>query len=108
MTRQEIHAELLIGRKVHALNGRVIGRLEEIRAKQESRGCYVEEFLTGSYGALDRLAAFASARPILHVIGARQKQSSYRIPWDKLDLSDPHKPRLLCEVAELRTVTLFD
>ena len=108
MATQEIHAELLIGRKVRAMNGRVIGRLEEIRTKQEARGCYVEEFLTGSYGLLERIAAFTITRAIFHVIGGRQKESSYRIPWDKLDLSDPKVPRLLCEVSELRTATLLE
>ncbi len=106
MAVTQIHAELLLGRKVRAMNGRVIGRLEEIRAKQDARGCYVEEFLTGSYGVLERLAASTIARAIFHVIGARQKGSSYRVPWDKLDLSDPKAPRLLCEVSELRTATL--
>lgn len=104
MAKQEIHAELLIGRRVRALNGRVIGRVEEIRVKQEARGWLVEEFLTGSYGTLERLAAFNVARSILYVLGGRQTKASYRIPWDKLDLSEPTVPRLLCEVSELRTV----
>jgi hypothetical protein len=108
MATREIHVELLIGRKVRALNGRVIGRLEEVRTKQEARGCCVEEFLTGSYGLLERVAAFTIARAIFHVIGARRKEISYRIPWDKLDLSDPQRPRLLCEVSELRTATLLE
>lgn len=108
MAKQEIHAELLIGRRVRAMNGRVIGRLEEIRTKQGARGCYVEEFLTGSYGVVERVAAFSIARAVFHVIGARQKDSSYRIPWDRLDLSDPKQPRLRCEVSELRKVTLLE
>jgi hypothetical protein len=108
MAKQEVHAELLIGRRVRAMNGRIIGRLEEIRVRQEARACYVEEFLTGGYGVVERLAGSTIARAVFHVIGARKKQSSYRIPWDKLDLSDPNQPRLLCEVSELRTVTLLE
>jgi|ERR1043165_3059223 sporulation protein YlmC with PRC-barrel domain len=106
MAKQEIHVELLVGRRVRAMNGWVIGRLEEIRVKQESRGAFVEEFLTGSYGLLERLAALSIGRAILKAFGARRK--SYRIPWDQLDLSDPEKPRLRCEVSELRTITLFE
>jgi sporulation protein YlmC with PRC-barrel domain len=106
MATQEIHAELLIGRRVRAMNGRVIGRVEEIRVKQESRGGFVEEFLTGSYGMLERLAGISIGRAILKTVGARRKNSSYRIPWDKLDLSDPNTPRLLCAVSELRTIDL--
>ena len=107
MAAQQIHAELLVGRRVRAMNGHVIGRVEEIRVKQESRGGFVEEFLTGSYGVLERLAAASIGRAILRVLGARRQNSSYRIPWDKLDLSDPNKPRLLCEVSELRTIDLL-
>jgi hypothetical protein len=29
---------------------------------------------------------------------------SYRVPWDKLDLADPEKPRLLCALADLETL----
>ena len=108
MAKQEIHAESLIGRRVRAKNGRVVGRLEEIRVKQESRGCFVEEFLTGGYGLLERLAGLSIGRAILKAFGARRKNSSYRIPWDKLDLSNPNQPRLLCEVSELLPMTSFD
>ena len=108
MAKQEIHAELLIGRRVRAMNGRVIGRLEEIRTKEGPRGCYVEEFLTGGYGVLERLAASTITRAMFQVIGARQTESSYRIPWDKLDLSNPKEPRLRGEVSELRKVTLLE
>jgi sporulation protein YlmC with PRC-barrel domain len=104
MATQQIHAELLIGRRVRALNGRVIGRVEEIRAVQKERGCFVEEFLTGSYGFLEQLAGLSIGRAILRVLGARSKESSYRIPWDKLDLSDPARPKLLCALSELRPI----
>jgi hypothetical protein len=107
MATQEIHAELLLGRRVRALNGRVIGRLEEIRVKQGSRDAFVEEFLTGSYGMVERLAGITIGRAILRVFGARRKDASYRIPWEKLDLSDPNNPKLLCEVSELRTIDLL-
>jgi hypothetical protein len=108
MAKQEIHAESLIGRRVRAKNGRVIGRLEEIRVKQGARGGFVEEFHTGGYSMLERLAGVSIGRAILKALGARQKNSSYRIPWDKLDLSDPNRPRLLCEVSELPPVILFE
>jgi hypothetical protein len=29
------------------------------------------------------------------------KPGGYRVPWDQLDLADPDRPRLLCDVAEL-------
>jgi sporulation protein YlmC with PRC-barrel domain len=33
MARQEIHVELLLGKRVYALNGRAIGRVEEVCAE---------------------------------------------------------------------------
>ena len=100
MKRQEIRVELLLGRKVFALNGRAIGRLEEIRAEVNREHCYVSEFLVGGYAALERLAAWQMGRALLRVFGARRKEG-YRIRWDQLDLSDPRRPSLLCDTDEL-------
>jgi sporulation protein YlmC with PRC-barrel domain len=106
MKMQKIHVELLVGRRVRARNGHVVGRLEEIRAHQQGRGWYVEEFLIGKYALLERLAGSTMARSLLTLLGRGSKQSSYRIPWDKLDLSDPKRPRLVCEVGELLPVEI--
>jgi sporulation protein YlmC with PRC-barrel domain len=105
MKRQEIHLELLIGKQVFALNGRSIGRLEEVRAELNARGfCFVTEFLVGSYAVLERLSAWRVGREILRVLRVRRKEG-YRVRWEQLDLSDPRRPRLLCEVEELMRLT---
>jgi hypothetical protein len=106
MNTQQIHAELLLGRRVRALNGRVIGRLEEISARQQGRGWYVEDFRMGKYSLLQRLAGSSMARALLTLLGSRSKRSSYRISWDQLDLSDPQRPRLLCDASELMSVEI--
>ena len=106
MATQEIHAEQLLGRHVRAINGRVVGRLQEIRVQKQTRGWYVEEFLTGDYSLLDRLAGWTIGRAVLRIFGASNKTPSYRIPWDKLDLTDPQRPRLRCDVAELSPVQI--
>ena len=100
MTRQQVHVELLLGAKVFALNGLAIGRLEEIRTEVNKEHYFVSEFLVGSYAVLERLAGWRIGRALLHVLGAKRKEG-YRIRWDQLDLSDPGRPRLLCEVDEL-------
>jgi sporulation protein YlmC with PRC-barrel domain len=102
--KQELHVELLLGTKVLALNGRAIGRLEEIRTKVNRGHYYVSEFLVGTYAVFERLAAWSMGRMLLHVLGAR-KEEGYRIRWDQLDLSDPQRPRLICEIDELLTLT---
>ena len=101
---QELHVELLLGTKVLALNGRAIGHLEEIRTKVDSGQYYVSEFLVGTYAVFERLAAWSMGRMLLRVLGAR-KEEGYRIRWDQLDLSDPQRPRLLCEIDDLLTLT---
>jgi hypothetical protein len=57
--------------------------------------------LVGKYAFLERLAALSIGRAVLRFVGARRKDGGFRIPWDKLDLSDPNRPRLLCTVDEL-------
>jgi hypothetical protein len=101
MPTTEIHIELLLGRRVLALNGRSIGRLEEMRTERIRNQLFVSEFLVGSYAVFERLSALSIGRAILGVLGAHRKGRGYRIPWDKLDLSDPGRPRLLCKVEEL-------
>src|SRR5436190_24294102 len=104
MPKQEIHVELLLGKRVRALNGRAVGRLEEVRA-EEIRGQYfVKEFHLGTYAALERLAALSIGRAVLRVFGIRKKSGGFRVPWDKLDLSDPKAPRLLCAIDELKPI----
>lgn len=95
-----LHAELLLGKKVFALNGQSIGRLEEILTKTNRGHFFVSEFLVGSYAVLERLAAWSIGRAVLRVVGAKRDEG-YRIRWDQLDLSDPQRPRLLCGVDEL-------
>ena len=104
MKRQEIHLELLIGKRVFALNGGSIGRLEEVRAELNDRGdAFVSEFLIGSYGMLERLSVWRIGRAILRTLNVRQQ--GYRVRWEQLDLSDPKRPQLKCEVDELATLT---
>ena len=102
MTGQEVQVELLLSRRVFALNGRPIGRLEEIQAELRGGACYVTEFHVGAYALFERLAAASIGRALLKMFGVTRKGGGYRVPWDKLDLSDPARPRLLCEVKELK------
>lgn len=101
MKRSEIHLELLLGKQVLALNGRPVGRLEEVRAELNARGyCFVTEFLIGNYAFLERLAAWRMGRVIMRTLHLGGKQG-YRVRWEQLDLSDPQRPKLACEVDDL-------
>lgn len=104
MATREIRVEKLLGMRVRAENGKVIGHLEEIKASLREGECFVEEFHVGSYAVFERLAAWSIGRTILKIFGGHEKHKGYRIPWDKLDLSNPEHPRLLCSVKELESI----
>ena len=57
----------------------------------------VNEFHVGSAAAFER---FASS--IVSVLGVTMKTKGYVVAWDRIDFSDPKKPRLLCDVSELQ------
>lgn len=106
MTR-ELNAELLIGRRVYALNGRAIGRLQEIELETRGGRCYVAAYLVGVYGVFERLAASDIGRTVLRTLGGNRK-GGYRVPWQSLDLSNPQKPRLRCTVGDLEPLPADD
>jgi sporulation protein YlmC with PRC-barrel domain len=87
----EVRLELLIGRKVRALNGRPVGRVEEVIAAPQGSGWVVREYHIGTAALLERLAARLS----------RRRPRGYRVPWDKLELGDPERPSLRCRLEDL-------
>jgi hypothetical protein len=101
---REINAELLLARQVRAPNGQSVGRIEEIVAEPLGSLLTVSEFHLGSYALMERLAASLFGRALLDFFSGGKLGKSYRIPWHKLDLTDPEKPKLLCEVDELDTL----
>jgi sporulation protein YlmC with PRC-barrel domain len=100
MARQEIHLELLLGKRVYALNGRAIGRLEEVCAAPHQGTASVDEFLVGKYAIFERLSAWEIGRAVLGLFGSVIK-SGYRIRWDQIDFTDPERPKITCHVSEL-------
>ena len=102
MTR-ELHVELLLNRRVLALNGRPVGRIEEIRAETRGGECVVTEYLIGAYALFERLAAWSVGRAILRTLRGKRNHG-YRVPWNALDLSDAERPRLRCPISELQLI----
>ena len=96
----ETNLDLLIGRVVLSRDGERIGRIEAIKAQRNGEDLIVTEFHVGAYAALERLSALRIGIAILGLI--RLPRRGYRIPWDKLDISDSRKPRTICSREELR------
>jgi hypothetical protein len=105
MSHDEIRLSDVIGRVVHDVDGRSIGRLEEMRAEIElhDRGndYVVVEFHVGAYGALEALAGAGFARHVLRRIAPLVGYRHHRVPWTLMDLSDPARPRVTCRASEL-------
>lgn len=91
----EIRLERLLGRIVHTANNRSAGRIEEFRAEQRGQGLVITEFVLGRGGLMERMHV-----GVRLLLGLDRKRRVAR--WDQLDISDPHRPRLLCSVTELR------
>ena len=96
----EINLELLLGRSVTEPGGRGAGHIHEIVAEQRGDEWVITEYQIGPTALLSRLSAYHIAAPLFRLLGA-DKDKGYRVPWDKLDLSDPDRPRLLCGLEEL-------
>ena len=92
-----IHAELLVGRRVRDENNKIVGRIEAIRARLRGHDYLVEEYHLGPAAFLEVLG-ISSAR----MIGLHLAREPKRIPWQKLDLSDPEHPRFRGTREELK------
>ncbi len=102
---QEIYLELLVGKPVLDSTGKSVGRIEEFRAEKQGDEWLIQEYLIGYPAILERLSAWTIGLAILHALGARKLHGGYRVPWDKLDLTNLDQPRLLCTLEELKVIS---
>jgi sporulation protein YlmC with PRC-barrel domain len=93
--KTECRVELLLGRRVRTQDGRVVGRIEEMRAEIENSYYVVTEFHLGPHALIESLAVrhFGLTLP--------GRVHGYRVRWDQLDLTDQEHPRLTCPIEEL-------
>lgn len=101
MIFHEAHVERLLGKKVRDVNDELVGRLEEMIAEVVDGELVVVEYHLGPAAMLERIGGFFSALPYFRIIPFPKRL--YRVPWDKLDLSDPMRPRVRCAKSELRS-----
>jgi len=92
-----VHFELLLGRKVVDSEGRKVGRILAVRAEPDGEDCVVREYLLGTAALLTRLGISAG-----RMVGVPIHREPLCVPWDRMDLGDPERPRLLCSLEELR------
>jgi hypothetical protein len=105
MATREMHLELLLGRVVLDSMDNQVGRIEEVRAEQQDDEWVIVEYLVGIAAIVERLSAWNLGTSFLRLFGARKLYQGYRVPWDKLDLSDLEHPRLVCTIDELKEIS---
>ena len=91
----EVRLDRLLGRPVIGLNGRRIGRLEEIRTHCHGEVWTIVEYEIGAAGLWERLGL--GARRLVG-LGGR----GLRARWDQLIVDDERSLRLTCPVDELK------
>ncbi|TPI63384.1 PRC-barrel domain containing protein [Mesorhizobium sp. B3-1-3] len=96
-----VNLEHLAGRPVFSERGKSIGYIEEIVAERDGDDLVATEFHVGIFAAFERLSASTIGAALLDFFALRRHEGLYRIPWDKIDISDPTRPRLLCPDQEL-------
>lgn len=84
----------LVGRRVVDARGRAVGPLEEVVVDPRDGRWTVVEYHVGSAALVERLAGFPPVRALRALFGLRPPAGAYRVPWDRLDLSDPRRPVL--------------
>jgi len=95
-TSSELRVERLIGRRVRAADGSVVGRIEEVRATREGKYYVVSEYHIGPAALVERLA-------VRHLgFTWPGRAHGYRASWDQIDLSDPVRPRLTIDRSDLK------
>jgi hypothetical protein len=95
---REILLDNLVGKIVRDVDGKKVGRIEELMAVielHEHGNDYVgSEFHVGAYGLLEAFTGGAFARRFIQRLGPLAKYHAYRIPCERVDLTDPERPRI--------------
>ncbi len=93
MSAREVRLEELLGRVVRTAAGRPIGVIQDLRAQPHGEEYLVHEVLIGELGLRARLLGVLQQLATFRALGLARPYRIRAIPWDWLDLSDPHHPR---------------
>lgn len=89
-----VHLEKIVATKIRDIDGKIAGRLEEVHADWRGGECIVTYYVIAPKGTY-----------ALQEIGLEKRTRSLIVPWDRMNFSDPDKPRLTCRIDELPAIT---
>ena len=92
-----VRLELIHGRRVHDTEGRLAGRIQEVKAERVGDECLVREFHLGPAALLERLGLTFSG-----LAGLPFHHEPVRVGWEDMDLSDPQQPRLRAPLDDVK------
>lgn len=96
LAARELHVESLLGHRLRDAAGVSLGRIEEIVAEVRGTDWIVVEVHVGPGALLERLTELTSLIPLPGFL--RRRFGTRRcVPWNRLDLSDPSRPRVRAE-----------
>jgi sporulation protein YlmC with PRC-barrel domain len=98
---REARVEDLLGRGLCDVDGRKVGRIEELVAELRGTDWVVIEAHVGPGALLERLVDLSTLIPLLSTL-ERRFRKRYRVPWEQLDLTTPSRPRATVAAAALR------
>jgi len=104
MRANECRLELLLGRRVLDVEGKPVGRIEEVVADYRDGEYLVREFHAGRFAVFERLGGALLGNALLRLIGGNRVYDGYVIPWKLMDLSDAERPRVTVARDELQRI----
>jgi hypothetical protein len=99
---RELHLESLLGHHLRGADGKPLGRIEEVVAEIRGTDWIVVEVHVGPGALLERLAELTSLVPLFGALH-RRLNARHRVPWDRIDFTDPSRPRATVRRAELQS-----
>ena len=97
---REARVEELLGKRLRDVDGRSVGRIEELIAERQGTDFIVVEVHLGRGALLERLGELSTLVPLFGGLQRRLEQR-IRVPWHQLDLTNPGRPRVTVRKAEL-------
>ena len=101
VSSRELHVESLVGLRIRDATGKSLGRIEEIVAEISGTDWIVVEVHLGPGALMERLLEISTLIPLSGLLRRRFGQS-VRVPWDRVDFTDPAHPRATVRRDELQ------
>ena len=104
MSHGIVALERYVGKVVRDVDGRSLGRLHEVRMREDGGDLVVLDYLVGRSGLFERFSLTELAREIGFLFGL-DRAEGYVVPWDCMQFLSDGKPRCTRRAAELERLS---